>query len=210
FDGGSSTRGWFGGWPDLVLEGEDPALLDDVEARWRRHPDRVWMGWLSYDWGVDRVSGRPPRSRALPGIGLRRFPAALEIDPAGGAWIHGDPHEGERLLASLRAVEPIAAPTWPFGALRAELDAAAYRAKIEAAKRFIVEGETYQINLAQRFAAPWRTGPSPAAIAGAYAQLRARSAATMGGLFAIEDGWVLSNSPETLLSVTPIPEGGRL
>lgn len=210
FDGGTSTRGWFGGWPDLVLEGEDPRLLDDAEARWRREPDRVWMGWLGYDWGADVVSGRTPRSRALPGLGLRRFPAALELEPGGEAWIHGDATEGERLLTALRRVDPIAAPTWPFGALRAELDPATYRSKVDAAKRFIVDGDTYQINLAQRFAAPWRTAPSPAAIAGAYAQLRSRSAATMGGLFAIEDGWVLSNSPETLLAVTPLTDGGRV
>lgn len=206
-DGGPESRGWFGAWPDLVIEGEDPRLLDDAYERWRRRPDQVWMGWLSYDWGADRVLGRPLRSRRLPGIGLRRFPAAIELGPE-GLRVHGNDADAEQLISTVRRVPPAGPPAWPFGPLRAGLAAQAYRDKVEAARRLIGEGETYQVNLAQPFAAPWRTTPSPEAVVSAYAQLRSRSPARMGALFSIEDQWVLSNSPETLLAVTPRPEGG--
>jgi len=204
FDGGRTSTGWFGAWPDLVLEGEHPELLDDAEVRWRRDPERVWMGWLSYEWGVDRLLGRSPARRRIPGIGLRRFPAALELQAGARAIrVHGDPQDGHRLLAALGHMEPAAPSPWPWGPLRARQDEGDYHARVEAVREHIAAGDTYQVNLAQRFDADWRVEPSPAIVAAAYGQLRTHSDAPMGALFACEDTWVLSNSPETLLSVTP-------
>jgi para-aminobenzoate synthetase component I len=68
-------------------------------------------------------------------------------------------------------------------------------------------GDTYQVNIAQRFEAAWRRPPQrdelARAVAGAYADLRRRSPATMGALIGhpSRDTWILSNSPETLLDV---------
>ncbi|HEY8376882.1 MAG TPA: chorismate-binding protein, partial [Nannocystis sp.] len=68
----------------------------------------------------------------------------------------------------------------------------------------------YQINLTQPFVAPWRPEwagrPLSERVAAVYARLRARTPASMGALIAVDPGrpcgqWVISNSPETLLTI---------
>ena len=205
-DGGASARGMFGAFPDAVVAGDDLCVLDQVEDAWRREPDRIWMGWLTYEVGAATLLGRPPRGGSLPGVCLRRYPAALELR-ADGPIEHGH----RAALADLRgALAREGAPPsarWPWTRLEPRLDPEAYRARVHSALEHIRAGDSYQVNLAQRFEGRWQQPHDATAIAravaAAYADLRTRSPASMGVLMQHPERatWLLSNSPETLLEL---------
>src|SRR2546428_13390621 len=67
---------------------------------------------------------------------------------------------------------------------------------IEEAKRAIVEGEIFQVNLSHRVALPIRGTP-----AAAYERLRGRTPSTFGGFLEAGDDSLLSASPERFLQV---------
>jgi para-aminobenzoate synthetase component I len=203
-EGGGAARGWLGLRATEEIVADDLAVLDEVERLWRADRRSVWLGWITYDLGARPHLARTPRGAAtgagapgrLPGLCLRRFESAWSIsgdrlDPIGRPSRSGpDP-----------AVLPVA-PRWPFERLKARLAPQEYRARVEAARRFIAAGDTYQINLSQRFDAPWQAGAGSSADAvAAYAWLRERAPASMGGLVRFGGGWILSNSPETLVDV---------
>ncbi|MFO0636129.1 MAG: chorismate-binding protein [Nannocystaceae bacterium] len=80
-----------------------------------------------------------------------------------------------------------------------------------ARRRAIVAGDTYQVNLAQRFVARWLRPPAQLgpAVAAIYGALRSRAPAERGALVQLQDLWVVSNSPETLLDVDEDDAGLR-
>ncbi len=194
--------------PDLEIVADDLAPLAVVEDLWRREPERVWIGWLTYELGARALLGRPPAPEPLPGLVLRRYPAALEL---GAQTLRlGDPERAAQLEARLAGLSELHPAGWPLGPLRAWWTPEHYKARVNEALGFIAAGDTYQINLTQAFAAEWsaawRERPLAARAAGVYAALRARAPATMGALLAVEPGapcprWIVSNSPETLLRV---------
>ena len=205
-DGGEG-RGFFALEPDVEVVADDLAALDVVERLWRDEPQFVWLGWLTYEVGAAALLGGRMRASTIPGLVLRRYRATLELGPS--PQILGDPRAGAALLARLAAASPIA-ETWPLGPVRAGLRPDDYCARVRAAQMSIAAGETYQINLTQPFSADWRPEwaglPIAARAAAVYASLRSSAPATMGALLAIDPGrpcgrWVVSNSPETLLSV---------
>lgn len=215
-DGGEG-RGFFGLDPDVEIVADDLEALGAIEAMWRREPQYVWLGWLTYEVGVAALLGRRSAPSSLPGLVLRRYRAALELGPA--PRVHGDPRAGVELLARLeRSVAPQVPRTWPLGPVQAALDPADYCARVRAAQASIAAGETYQINFTQPFSAGWRPEwaelPIAARAAAVYAHLRDGAPASMGALLAIDPGrpcgrWVVSNSPETLLSVE-FAQGGAV
>ncbi len=207
-DGGDG-RGWLGLEADRTIEADSLAPLAAIEALWRARPEYVWVGQLGYDLGADTLLGRTPRRGRSPGLCMRRYAAALEL---GAGQIHGDAAAGERLRARLGACVPwdMSDRTWPLGPLRAAQDADSYRAQVRAAQRSIAAGETYQVNFSQAFTAPWQPAwtlrPLAQRAAAVYATLRGSAPASMGALLAGAEGpappmWVVSNSPETLVSV---------
>lgn len=76
-----------------------------------------------------------------------------------------------------------------------------YQQKFKQIKDYILSGDTYQINFAQRFSAKY-SGSSW----DAYQTLRAHNPAPMGAFFATDDFQLLSLSPERFIKV----EGGQL
>lgn len=208
-DGGDG-RGWFGLAADVAIEADDLAGLDAIEAMWRAEPQFVWIGTLSYDVGAAALRGRAPRAGRRAGVVLRRYRAALELGPT--PRVHGDARAGARLLARLAEAGPWdrSEGTWPLGQLRARVTAEDYRARVRAAQAYIAAGDTYQVNLTQAFTAGWAEGwakrPLAARAAAVYAAVRGATPATMGALLAGGEGrgpagWVVSNSPETLVAV---------
>jgi len=207
---GGDDRGWLGLEADLAVEADSLTTIAAIEALWRAQPEFVWIGQIGYDLGADTLLGRTPRRGRLPGLCMRRYRAALEL---GAGQIHGDRRAGERLRARLvRACVSgdMSDGTWPLGQLQACQDAASYRAQVRAAQARIAAGDTYQVNFSQAFVAPWQPGwtrrPLAHRAAAVYAQLRGATPASMGALLAGAEGrappvWVVSNSPETLVSV---------
>ena len=208
-DGGDG-RGWLGLEADLAVEADSLAPIAAIEALWRARPEFVWIGQIGYDLGADTLLGRTPRRGRLPGLCMRRYRAALEL---GAGRVHGDVRAGERLCTRLETShvsEDMSDGTWPLGPLRARQDAESYRAQVRAAQGRIAAGDTYQVNFSQAFAAAWRPAwtrrPLAQRAAAVYGQLRGATPASMGALLAGAEGpgppvWVVSNSPETLVSV---------
>ena len=85
----------------------------------------------------------------------------------------------------------------PRSPIISNLDKAAYADAFTRIKRYIVDGDCYQVNLAQRFTieasgSPW----------GAYQRLRSINPAPFAGFFIIGDAAVLCSSPERFLKVS--------
>jgi anthranilate/para-aminobenzoate synthase component I len=195
-DGGAVARGIVAFDADEVIESDDPRAIAAVERRWRHEPDVVWTGCISYDFAADLVLGRRPRTRAMPGIVLRRSRSWIEVGPD-GVRVVGTPPDPPPGLA--------VADPWPLGSLSAIWSPPVYRAKVAVAQRHIVAGDTYQVNLAQRFFAPWCESVTadelPRQAAALYLRLRGKAPAERGALLRVPSGIVLSNSPETLVDV---------
>ncbi len=215
-DGGDG-RGWFGIDADVAIEAEDLGAIAEVERLWRDEPQFVWIGHLSYDVGAAGLLGRAPRVGRRAGVVLRRYRAALELGAT--PRIHGDARVGARLLERLAAApgwRDRTPGTWPLGPLHAYMDEATYRAQVRTIQAYIAAGDTYQANLTQAFAAKWDAAwtelPLAVRAAAVYAGLRGGAPASMGALLAGGDGrgpagWVVSNSPETLVAVERGPDG---
>lgn len=206
-DGGPTAQGWFAAEPDLELRGDDLRMLDEVQDRWSADRSRVWIGWLSYELGVDALLGRRAVPRRVPGLCLRRYPAAWRISPDGTVHSHGRPGAAARLEEAVGRFQ-VPEPRWPFAPLRAEWAERDYRKRVDRVLGHIAAGDTYQVNLSQPFFAPFEpagTVPLASRVVGAYLAMRRRTPAPMGGLIAVgagsEDDYILSNSPETLLEV---------
>ncbi|MEM9454340.1 MAG: chorismate-binding protein [Myxococcota bacterium] len=206
-DGGDVGRSFVGAEPDLVIEGDDMVQLDEVDVRWRADPSRVWIGWMTYELGVDHMLGRRAGRGPRPGLCMRRFSGVIERAADGRELRHGDADAIGRLLAVLRraASSPLPTPPWPVEPLHPRMSPEEYRDRVERARRYIADGQTYQINLSQSFGARWKASSppgTPVRVACAYGSLRHRWPAAMGAVLeADRDTWFLSNSPETLLDL---------
>jgi para-aminobenzoate synthetase component 1 len=121
---------------------------------------------------------------------LRR--AVLVAQPRVSASMRGD------LLARLR--QPITMPTLPFSLtapFQSNFNAEQYRAAFKDIQAYIHAGDCYQVNLAQRFSAPFTGDPWHA-----YRRLRSVAAAPFAAFICLEnDDAVMSLSPERFLSL---------
>lgn len=183
-DGGDATRSVVGWQVAHEVRGDSLALLDEVEARFRADPSRTWIGWVGYDLGAAALLDRPPRTSRVPALVMRQFERVEQAEPA--------PREPSPRLP------------WPLGPLEPVIDAAHYRERVATILAHIAAGDTYQVNLSQRFVARWLDPSVPlgARIAAVHRRLRAATPASMGALIAIDEhAAIVSNSPETLLDV---------
>ncbi len=213
-DGGAG-RSFVGVDADRRIESDAIEALAEIEAAWRAEPSHLWIGWLTYELGVDALRGRRPLPGRLPGLVFRRYRAAVEHDRGRTRW-HGDPRAVVELQTRLEASGR--APldrSWPWGPLEPLLPPAEHRARVARILEHIAAGDTYQVNLSQVLRGRWKLPPVDRqslarAVAGAYARLRSATPASMGALIAAGDAWILSNSPETLLDVRLDRAGGDL
>ncbi len=213
-DGGAG-RSFVGVDADRRIESDSVGTLAAIEEAWRAEPSYLWIGWLTYELGVDALLGRRPLPGRLPGLAFRRYRAAVEQDQGRMRW-HGDASAVADLQAHLEASGR--APLdrgWPWGPLEPLLPPDEHRARVSRILEHIAAGDTYQVNLSQVLRGRWRAPPVDRqalarAVAGAYARLRAATPASMGALIAAGDAWILSNSPETLLDVRLDPRRGDL
>ena len=207
-DGGDLGRSFLGFEPDLVIEGDNLAQLDEVDNRWRADPSRVWIGWMTYELGSDRILGRGPGRGPRPGLCMRRFSSVIERSPQGQHRIHGGAESAERLQSVFRRAasgSTTTSPPWPLEKVQPRLSGEEYRERVSRARETIAAGDAHQIHLSQSFGARWKaTAPpgTPVRVACAYGNLRERWPAGMGAVLeADRDTWFLSNSPETLVDV---------
>ena len=194
-DGGPRGRSVVGLEPAEELRTDDLSLLTEL-------PRGYWIGWLTYEAGVDALLGRPPRARALPGVCLRRFDGLFRWGPS-GADVLGNPAAGRRVAEALEACEPWTPAAWPLQRLTSSVSPAEYRRRVEAALEEIRAGNTYQVNLSQPLRAAYTeaaaTMPLAHRVAALYDALRTDTPAPLGGLLFDESCALVSNAPETLL-----------
>jgi len=176
-------------------------------------------GYVGYDWGaeLERVrrppSGRGELSRSTPDVVLGLYDWVIAWDHLEDkAWIISTGINGigrkqederaearlsrvqERLAASGRAIadSPRPAPAPP----QSNLTRADFEWRVNRIRDYIAAGDVYQVNLAQRFQAPF-TG-SPLAL---YRRLRARNPAPFGAYLDYDGMVIASISPERFLRI---------
>ncbi len=176
-------------------------------------------GYLGYDWGaaLERVA-RPAPDRftpVVPDVVLALYDWVIAWDHAvGRAWIismgiaaggggrtTADQRARERLAWVLRRLDaprpPSAAlhrPRPPSTALESNFTRAEYEGAVTRIRDYIAAGDVYQVNLAQRFHAPF--AGSPLAL---YRRLRAHNPAPFGAYLEVGDATIAGVSPERFL-----------
>ena len=84
-----------------------------------------------------------------------------------------------------------------LGTIDANMDKAAYAQAFNRIKQYLKEGDCYQVNLTQRFAAKCKGDPW-----GAYQLLRTLNSAPFSGYLNLPEVQILSSSPERFLKLT--------
>ena len=167
------------------------------------------IGVLGFELGreVERLPATTRDDIGAPDLAFGWYDAAVVWDEQRHeGWLTGRADAVHALRARLATLPPpIAADRASAGVLRSNMTRAAYLAAVARARAYIEAGDIYQVNLAQRFSAPYSGGGfelyrrlrdvSPAPFA-AYLDLR-------GDFGGVE---VLSSSPERFL----LADGDRL
>ena len=212
----SSAQGLLGRYSFLTA---DPNALartpEEARALLRRQRQEVLpglppfqggiAGYVSYDWGaeLERVA-RPAPDRFTPQVAdvlLALYDWVIAWDHLEDkAWLIGASARTawaqERLRAASPAVRDDPAPGGH--APESNFSRAEYEAGVSRIREYIAAGDVYQVNLAQRFHAPFRG--SPLAL---YRRLRARNPAPFGAYLDFAGTIVTSISPERFLRFDP-------
>ncbi len=164
-------------------------------------------GYIGYDWGAElELVARPPADRltpTMPDVALALYDWVIAWDhleekawviaigsddraAARTAWVRA------RLAAAPPAVPDLAAPTPPLP--KSNVTRPEFEAGVSRIRDYIAAGDVYQVNLSQRFHAPF----AGSALA-LYRRLRARNPAPFGAYLEFADAQVASISPERFL-----------
>lgn len=165
------------------------------------------IGYFGYDLGrrLERLPVLAEDAESLPEMAVGIYDWALVVDHhLRRSWLVAqgrDPHTPPRWEAlverfSRPSAVPAEAPFTLTGPMRSNMDAAAYAAAFQRIKHYIREGDCYQVNLAQRFAAP-----AEGDAFSAYRLLRERNPAPFASYLNLPFAQVLSASPERFLRV---------
>jgi para-aminobenzoate synthetase component I len=165
------------------------------------------IGWLAYDLirRIERLPSPVKDAEQLPDMAVGIYDWALILDHLEGkAWLASpgrDPRTQERWdgLVSL-CYDPRPAPVrTPFRALgppRSNMTRDEYGRAFDRVKSYLLEGDCYQVNLAQRFSA--RVSGDPFC---GYKALRGLNPAPFSAYLKTPFAEVLSSSPERFLAV---------
>lgn len=194
-DGGPGGRSVVGLSPAEEVRSDDLGVLAEL-------PSGYWLGWLTYEAGVDAALCRSPRPRALPGVCLRRFDGLLAWGPAGMQRL-GDPAAVSEIVDRLESAPSWRPGAWPLQRLRSRVEPSEYRRRVEVVLEEIRAGNTYQVNLSQPFRAAFTDAARGRSwsqrVAALYHGLRSDTPAPLGGLLIDGDRALVSNAPETLV-----------
>jgi para-aminobenzoate synthetase component 1 len=153
----------------------------DVVLAWDHEQGRAWI--ISHGW-PDRGEARLRRARAR----LDEFRACLAGEPKRSFRVDGGDVPRESLAPQFAVGE--------MPALTSTFSREGYLDAIRRAIDYIVAGDIFQVNLAQRLLFPARDDASEL-----YLRLRERNAATFAGYFDLGSFQIVSASPERFLCV---------
>jgi len=167
-----------------------------------------WFLYLGYELAGQleprlRLPGRAAADPDLPTACAVRVPAAIICDHAAGeTLLVAEPeHAGllDRLAGDLDHVAGRGHGVPSPGELSvAEEPASRYLSSVERIKRYITEGDVFQVNLSRAWRGSLPKGQSPVDL---YARLRAANPAPFAGLARLPGGTLVSSSPERLVRV---------
>lgn len=163
--------------------------LEELPSYARRDVDTPELSLGFYDWVLAHDHHTDTSWLVTTGLPERTESSALarqaEIMGLLAAWQsrNGD---GESDAAGFRLTAPLAS----------NLTREQYLAMVQRAQEYIAAGDIYQVNLSQRFAAPWQGSPWTL-----YQRLRHESPVPFGAFLDIGERWVVSASPERFLHV---------
>ncbi|MFZ5960280.1 aminodeoxychorismate synthase component I [Pseudomonas knackmussii] len=163
------------------------------------------IGYLSYDFGrrIERLPQCSADDLGLPEARVGLYTWALISDhQQRTSQLVFHPHLGQderqRLMALFESGEPAHAEE-PFRlqrGFRPDLEKAQYREALERVQGYILAGDCYQVNYTQRFQAPCSGSPWLA-----YQALRQACPTPFAGYLALDEGAILSLSPERFIQM---------
>ncbi|MBB3230459.1 aminodeoxychorismate synthase component I [Halomonas stenophila] len=155
------------------------------------------IGFWSYDLGrcLEPVPGRATPVADLPASRVGLYDWAMILDhQRREAWLVATAERRDQVLGWLAVPPPASGDFRLTGDFLPELAREDYLARFDAVQRYIREGDCYQINLAQRFSAPYEGD-----LWSAYRRLRRATPTPFSGFIAWDDHAILSLSPERFL-----------
>lgn len=188
---------------DLVREALAPWQHNDTELPFCGGA----LGWFAYDLGrrIETLPQIASDTEQLPDMAIGLYDWAVVVDhQRQRSWLVGqgrDQRTRQRWWSLLQGFRRpgrgvAAKPFQVTGAVRSNMDRAAYARAFARIKGYIRDGDCYQVNLAQRFAAPARGDAWSA-----YQRLRQINPAPFSAFINSPYGQVLSSSPERLLQL---------
>jgi len=200
-------------WSDSYTVTTDPfAILKEQLSTAKKHHCSLpfvggALGYFSYDLGryIERVPTIAANDIALPEMKVGIYPWSLVVDhKENKTYLLGDKHDASTRrnwhdLQAFFKAKVARKNRQKFSAtteVKSNFNKSAYADAFMKIKKYIHEGDCYQVNLAQRFNAevegdPWL----------AYQLLRSINPSPFGAYMNYPDFQVLSNSPERFLSV---------
>jgi para-aminobenzoate synthetase component 1 len=164
------------------------------------------MGWFGYDLGrrLEQLPALAADREQLPDMAVGLYDWAVVVDHrARRAWLVGrgrDPATArawQGLVEAFEAAVDAPEPRASFrvtGAVASNMSRARYAEAFQRVKGYIRSGDCYQVNLAQRFAAPARGDAWSA-----YLRLRRLNPAPFSAFVSTPHGSALCSSPERFL-----------
>ncbi len=187
--------------PLMLLAQRQHALLGEVISQATPLPFIGGaLGLFGYDLGrrFERLPSLAARDVTIPDMAVGIYDWALLRDVATGQWqlVHwGDEAGLARRLQWLEAQQATA--TEPFalqGRWQSNMSRAQYGDKFAKVQAYLAAGDCYQINLTQRFSAPYRGDEWQA-----YQALSQANRAPFSAFLRLPQGAILSLSPERFL-----------
>lgn len=197
------------------LSGQERPFLGALDEEWKknRHPAEAaaanlpfrggWFVYLGYELLHQMEPTVPIKEHEsrFPLAALVRISAAVMVDRAEGrTYLFAEEpfqHHLETLRADLKQASEFIAQPVALEALEEE-DDRIFLDGVERIKRYILEGDVFQVNLARQWRA--RIGPGASATS-IYAALRENNPAPFSGVADFGKHQIISSSPERLLRV---------
>jgi len=194
---------------------EDPLLLlKELQANLFNKPNSTHeflpflggaLGYFAYDLGrqFEQLPSLAEQDISLPEMAVGLYDRAIIYDKSSARFYLVCPDtERYQLEASLRNSAELASDvttdtfqlntTW-----QANMDKASYVRKFNQVQEYLLSGDCYQINLAQRFSASYQGDEFEA-----YLALRAANQAPFSAFIRLDDAAILSVSPERFLQLS--------
>lgn len=191
-----SGKGWsFLTLPALVQPKWDPELNFLKDISWLEEGvkglpfTRGWVGFLSYEQGMDWLGIVPQHPARLPKQVWRYCDRGIALSPDGEMIPFGG--------LSIPSVLPILDINFQAENFHFTLSKEFYLKRLQQIREALFAGETYQVNFAHELQADFLGDPLAL-----YLQLFERNPASMTVYMEEEDFVICSNSPERLVSLT--------